>query len=251
MRKVESRGPRRFEILDLARGIGVAAMVVYHFFVDLRTLGFARYDLSRDPFWGGWQAFRTGIVTVFLCVTGASLYLAYEHGIDWRKFLRRTGCLLGAAIIVTLATELAVPGRTPWMGMLQSIALMGILALPFRRLGAVNVPLGAAAILVGATVSLPYFNKVPLQAIGLMTYFPATEDYVPILPWFGVVLIGLFWGQVLSRTRAVPEEAGQRLPSPARRFLSWAGRHSLMIYLLHQPLLFGTLFLIKKLSGES
>lgn len=158
---------------------------------------------------------------------------------------------MGAAIIVTLATEVAVPGRTPWMGMLQSLALMSILALPFRRLGALNVPLGFAAILAGATVSTPYFDQVPLQAIGLMTYYPATEDYVPILPWFGILLVGLFWGQVLSRSDALPEQARGQPRSRAFRFLSWVGRHSLLIYLLHQPLLFGTLFIIKKLSATS
>lgn len=248
MRDADFAAPRRFEILDLTRGLGVAAMVVYHFFVDLRTLGFVTFDLSKDL---RWQAFRMSIVTVFLCAAGASLYLAHERGIAWKKFLKRTGVLLAAAILVTLATEVAVPGRTPWMGMLQAIALMSVLALPFRRLGALNLALGALAIVVGATVSSTFFNQPPFQAIGLMTYYPATEDYVPILPWFGVLLIGLYWGQVLSSSEAAPEKTGERLPSSSRRFLSWSGRHSLLIYLLHQPLLFGTLFLIKKLSTAS
>jgi uncharacterized membrane protein len=219
-------------------------MMVFHFCLDLATHGLAKFDFSREPLWGGWQSFRAGILTLFLCVAGASLYLAHPNRVDWVNLLRRLGWLVGAAVLVTVATEIAVPGRTPWMGMLQSIALMTILALPFRRWGPCNLVLGLAAIAAGAFVSSPVFNRVPLQAVGLMTYAPETEDYVPLLPWFGVFLIGLFWGQILSRDLPPSRTNPWWIRVPPMRLLAWAGRHSLVIYLIHQPVFIGTLLLL-------
>lgn len=234
----------RLLILDTVRGVAVAAMMVFHFCLDLATHGFARFDFSRDPLWGGWQAFRAGILTLFLCASGASLYLGHQGGVDWARFLRRMGVLVAAAALVTVVTEFAVPGRTPWMGMLQSIALMSVLGLPLRKLGRWNLILGLVAIGTGTFVTSPVFNRVPLQAVGLMTYAPATEDYVPLLPWFGTFLVGLFWGEVLSRKDISTRGDPPWTPGVPLRLLAWAGRHSLLIYLIHQPVFIGVLLLL-------
>ena len=90
-----------------------------------------------------------------------------------------------------------------------------------------------------------WFDAPGRRWIGLMTHKPPTEDYVPLLPWFGVVLLGLFAGPRIigfaRRTAGVLNRHG------LVRGLALAGRHSLIIYLLHQPLLIGTLFLYVKL----
>lgn len=235
--------PRLF-ILDAARGLAVGAMMVFHFCLDLATHGFANFDFSRDPRWGGWQAFRAGILTLFLCASGASLYLGHQTGVNWPSFLRRQGVLVAAAVIVTVATEIAVPGRTPWMGMLQSIALMSVLGLPLRKLGRWNLVLGLAAIGTGSLVTSTVFDRVPLQAVGLMTYAPATEDYVPLLPWFGAFLVGLFWGETLSQGDGLSRGSPPWSRAVPLRLLAWAGRHSLLIYLIHQPVFIGVMLLL-------
>jgi len=77
-----------------------------------------------------------------------------------------------------------------------------------------------------------------------MTYKPATEDYVPLLPWFGVVLIGIFLGRTLFGGARVPEWAQWESRGPIARGLALAGRHSLVIYLVHQPLLMAVLWVV-------
>jgi uncharacterized membrane protein len=92
-------------------------------------------------------------------------------------------------------------------------------------------------IALGATVQLPLLDQPWLNWIGMMTHKPATEDYVPLFPWLGVVLIGVAVGSLLPRMQRTLA-AGDRI---APRWLAWVGRHSLVIYLAHQPILVGAL----------
>jgi uncharacterized membrane protein len=73
-----------------------------------------------------------------------------------------------------------------------------------------------------------------------MTHKPPTEDHVPLLPWFGVVLVGVALGAALPRARVALDRMGRLSP----RWLGWLGRHSLLIYLVHQPVLIGALRVI-------
>ena len=77
-----------------------------------------------------------------------------------------------------------------------------------------------------------------------MTRKPITEDYVPLLPWLGVVLIGMFIRQQLLRARHLAPARGWPAAGTLGRSLEWAGRHSLAIYMVHQPLLIGILYLL-------
>jgi uncharacterized membrane protein len=71
-----------------------------------------------------------------------------------------------------------------------------------------------------------------------MTHRPATEDYVPLLPWFGVVLVGIAvgWWVVERRLRA-----SQWVSRASAQWLIWLGRHSLLVYMVHQPIMIGIL----------
>jgi uncharacterized membrane protein len=77
-----------------------------------------------------------------------------------------------------------------------------------------------------------------------MTYLPYTEDYVPLAPWFGIVLIGIFVGKVIFNQEDEPALLARPAGNPLSRVLAFGGRHSLNIYLLHQPVFFGVLYLI-------
>ena len=69
---------------------------------------------------------------------------------------------------------------------------------------------------------------------------------MPLLPWLGVVLLGMALGSRLSRAPVTATTA----PSRAGKGLAWLGRHSLLIYLLHQPLLMGVIGLIAEISNK-
>ena len=232
--------PVRYPLPDLLRGLAVLLMMIYHFCYDLVFVGVLVIHFQTEPFW---LIFRGLIVSLFLGVMGASLYLGTRDGLRWSAWWRRWGWLLLAAGLVSLGSYQIFPDRFIYFGVLHFIALASLLALPFRNLGWLNLGLGGLCVGLGVTVTQPFFDQAAWQWVGLMTFKPATEDYVPFLPWFGVVLLGIWVGSRLDeRLLGWPGPAGwARLP----RYL---GRHALLVYLLHQPLLLGMLLGLRGLG---
>jgi uncharacterized membrane protein len=238
-------GGGRIPLLDLLRGLAIAMMVAYHFCFDLDYYGLIQADLNHDPFWLRWRA---GIVTGFLLVMGASLWLAAGRGVRWRPYLRRLGLVAGAAALVSLSSWAMFPRSWIFFGVLHFIAVASVLGLAFVRLRWTNLVLGLLLTGVGVSFAFPFFDQPAWQWFGLMTYKPFTEDYVPLLPWFGVVLIGIFLGRMLFDRTPLPRFARWGSGTPVARGLAFAGRHSLFIYLAHQPLLLGLLWLLTRVA---
>jgi uncharacterized membrane protein len=88
-----------------------------------------------------------------------------------------------------------------------------------------------------------------LSWIGLVAHKPATEDYVPLLPWIGVVAAGIGLAELWRHVNFQVPEALRRLQPWPWRLLRWLGRWPLTIYLVHQPLLMGILALIRILAA--
>ncbi|HEY8567435.1 MAG TPA: heparan-alpha-glucosaminide N-acetyltransferase [Beijerinckiaceae bacterium] len=233
---VPAQASGRWQALDVARGVAVAAMILYHLVWDLSATRLLPPELALSP---GWRAFAWCIAASFLALSGISLVLAHGAGIRWPAFLRRLALVAAAAAAVTVATWFAFPDSYIFFGILHAIALFSVLALP--GLAMPWWALGAAAALVFAVAALwtgDLFDAPPLAFLGLRTRPPVTNDYVPIFPWFGFVLVGLMLARLASPALAA-RIGGWRSRSAAARGLAFGGRHSLAIYLLHQPLLFG------------
>jgi uncharacterized membrane protein len=152
--------------------------------------------------------------------------------------------------LVSVATLLAAPDEPIWFGILACIAAASLLAAPFLRAPAwASLVAGAVALAAPRLLASAAFNPPALVWLGLGTEDPSTLDWRPLLPWAGVTLIGLG----LTRL-ALPQLLASKLarwrPGPPGRALAFAGRHSLAIYLIHQPILFALLFVGAQLSGE-
>ncbi|HEB57731.1 MAG TPA: DUF1624 domain-containing protein [Gammaproteobacteria bacterium] len=230
---------QRYPILDAARGFAILLMFGYHFCFDLAWFGLADFDFYHSP---AWQNFRTLIVTLFLGIMGMSLYLSTHTGINWRRFNRRLAMILGYALLVSIGSYLAFPDSMIFFGILHFAAAASILGLLFLHFHVANLVIGVILILIGNYITHPFLNQPSLQWFGLMTHKPVTEDYVPLLPWFGVVLIGHFLGRLIfSRLR--PALVIQwRNRGWLRRTLCFGGRHSLHLYMVHQPIFLGLLY---------
>ena len=234
--------PSRLILIDALRGFAIGLMVIYHFCFDLSYFGLAPFDFYRDHFW---LNFRTLILSLFLGLVGVSLVLASRPRLNVRRYLRRLILLVASAALVSLSTWWMFGERLVFFGVLHFIAVASVLGLLFLRAGWLNLIAGVGVILFATQYQSAWFDTPGRRWIGLMTHKPLTEDYVPLLPWIGVVLLGLFagpyimqWSQAhLQRTRHAVH----------LRWLVLAGRHSLVIYLIHQPLLIGALSLYVKL----
>lgn len=235
---------QRIILIDLLRGLAIALMFIYHFCFDLDYFGYISAEFNRDPFW---LNFRTLIVSLFLGVAGFSLYLA--HHTQWRMqaWLKRFGWLVLAALAVSLSSYLMYPRTFIFFGILHFIALASLLGLFFIHLGYINLLLGSIVLIIGNHYSHSFFNQAAWQWVGLMTHKPATEDYVPLFPWFGMVLIGLGLAHWAKNNQKITNLLHWQNHHPAVTTLGFAGRHSLLIYLLHQPVFLGLLYLVTKL----
>jgi uncharacterized membrane protein len=234
---------KRLPLIDTLRGFAVAQMIVYHFIYDLNYFGWVKLAMNREQPWVSWRAL---IVTQFLLLVGLSLVLRHAFKPQWRDFWRRWAQVAGAAALVSAGSWLVFNQRFIWFGILHFVAVALILvrmALPWRNW--LVLP-AALALALGLLIREPFFDQAPWSLIGMTTLKPRTEDYVPLLPWLGVVLLGAVAGY---RWQA----AGFRLPgalasinaSPPR-LLTWLGGHALTVYLLHQPVLLGLLWLARQ-----
>ncbi|MBE2274724.1 MAG: DUF1624 domain-containing protein [Rhodobacteraceae bacterium] len=227
----------RYLAIDLARTAALAGMVVFHFCYDLEIFGW----LPQGTVVTGWFWWQARIVAgSFIFLAGLGLWLAQGKGVRPRAFLHRLARIAAAAALVTLATRLAMPGLTIFYGILHSIAVSSVLGLLFLRLPAPVTVLAAAAVAI-----LPQIWSNPalggwLVWIGLSGTVPITADFEPLFPWFAPFLLGIATGRGLSHFGLWP--ALDWPATPLLRRLAWPGQHSLAIYLIHQPVLFGAVF---------
>jgi len=222
--------------LDALRGVAIVAMIAYHFCFDLRYFGLLRADFEHD--WR-WLTARTLILSTFLLCAGISMVLAHRNHPAGHGWMRRVLAIAAAAIAVSAASYLMFPQTYIWFGVLHAIALSLVLARPFVQRPAVAVVAGIAIIVAGLSLADPAFDGRSLGWLGFMTQKPPTEDYVPLFPWSGVMLLGIGAGHALVRTRF----KAFAVPARAPKSLRWLGRHSLAVYLVHQPLMIGLLWL--------
>ncbi|MFT3856874.1 MAG: heparan-alpha-glucosaminide N-acetyltransferase [Aquabacterium sp.] len=243
-------------------------MAVFHFCFDLSNFRLIQADFYRDPLW---TTQRTCILSLFLLCAGAGQAVATHQGQTWARFWRRWAQVVGCALLVTLGSAWMFPRSFIYFGVLHGMAVMLIVARLSAPLGPWLWPLGAVALSLPRFFGAPFFDSVWMNWTGLVTHKPITEDYVPVLPWIGVMFWGLAATQWTLKHRpqwmswaACPDTAAQahrrqsgggtcgdntaptRHPAPRppmrlRQALVTLGQWSLTFYMVHQPVLIGLL----------
>lgn len=212
-------------------------MLAFHFSFDLNHFGLWSpvQNFHRDPFW---TTQRTCIVSLFLFCAGlgqaAALAAAQSEARFWRRWAQVAGC----AALVSLGSAIMFPRSWIAFGVLHGIAVMLIAVRFGSRLGPWLWPLGLMAVVLPRLLQHPWFDAPLLQWTGLVTHKPITEDYVPVLPWLGVMLWGVAAGQWLLAHRRT--WLAGALPA-ALVPLAGLGRWPLTFYMLHQPILIGAI----------
>lgn len=168
---------------------------------------------------------------------------AHAEGALVRRLWLRGFRIVSLGLLITLAIGFSGIGRLDF-GILHLLGVSIVLALPFRRLAWANLLLWGAFFIAGAVVQSIDVTTMWLLPLGFAPADYAPLDYFPLLPWFGVVLLGIGLANLLY----APSGRRFHLPdfstsAPVLR-LQPLGRHSLVIYLLHQPALWGILFIL-------
>ncbi len=228
-------GGARFDRLDALRGVAIVWMATFHFCFDLNHFGLLdpKQNFYADPFWT-WQ--RTCIVTLFLFCAGLGQAVAAAAGQGWPRFWRRWAQVTGCAVLVSVGSAFMFPRSWISFGVLHGIALMLLATRLLARSHIALLVVGLIALVLPWLVQHPFFDTRATNWVGLVTHKPVTEDWVPLLPWLGVMLWAAALGQWLLARR--PRMLQGPVPAVVRP-LAALGRWSLTFYMLHQPVLIG------------
>ncbi|MCB1501593.1 MAG: DUF1624 domain-containing protein [Bauldia sp.] len=239
----------RLAAIDIAKGIAIIAMVAYHFSWDLSYRQLIAADVGSDL---GWRLFARGIAGAFVFLVGVNLVMAARTGFHPRPYLRRLAILLAAALLVTGFTYYAFGAEGfVFFGILHLILVASVLALPFLWAPAWLALIAAVFFLAGAHfLTSPVFDGWPFYWLGLSPDPPVSYDFVPVFPWFGVALLGVAAGKLLVANPGLGLWRWQPTGWPWKALMA-LGRWSLIIYLLHQVILFPLVGWIAPLVGPS
>ena len=247
MTEISAAKRPRLPVIDIARGVAIVAMVIYHLCWDLSFYGFIPVDVGYDP---GWVFFARSILFAFMFLVGVGLVLGHGDGMRWKRFWRRWLFLVAGALLISLGTWLTFPESFVYFGVLHAIALFSLLALPF-----LFTPIWLTALVGAVVIALhflyrdPLFNAVPLSWIGFWEVPPLTNDLVPVFPWLGVVLGGIVVARLVRGSRVETRLGEIRPGNRLARTLGWMGRWSLVIYVVHQPLLLAVIAPLSMATG--
>lgn len=239
---------QRFWEIDFLRGIAIIMMVLYHLLYNLHY--FAHYNVN--VYSGFWMYFARTTATTFIFLVGVSLSVSFfrtkkihkDRNKLFMKYFRRGLKVFSWGLIITLVTWVFLREGFVIFGILHLIGISIILAYPFLKLRYWNLSIGLFCIFLGAYLKGFVFNFYWLSWLGFRPAQFYSVDYFPLLPWFGLVLIGIFFGNLLY------SDCSRRFQLVDLSFFSgikvfcFLGKHSLLIYLLHQPLIIAVLFIL-------
>ncbi|MDO8649044.1 MAG: heparan-alpha-glucosaminide N-acetyltransferase [Candidatus Peregrinibacteria bacterium] len=230
---------RRLEI-DLLRTLAIAMMVVYHLAFDLVTF----HGWEIDVFTGGWRLFARATATLFLLLVGVSFVLSYQradHPPPYRKYAKRALIILGAAYVVSLATFVVDPETYVRFGILHLIGTVTFVLPILAPLREGNILIGSAIIVLSPLLKRTA-NTALLIPLGITPPWFQSVDYFPLFPWAGVILMGVGIGYAVYVRMGLRHSSWEG--TPLLWSISTPGRYALLLYLLHQPVLFSILAII-------
>ncbi|HQT82090.1 MAG: hypothetical protein B7Z60_06470 [Ferrovum sp. 37-45-19] len=211
----------RLLFIDELRGMAICMMVVFHFCYDLNYFHYTQFNILESSFWTTW---RTVIVAWFVFISGVSISFAPNNH---THFIKRITKLFLSAVTISIVTYFLFGNRFIYFGVIHFFLIATMVTYPIRENKKSLAMLGTLILLISNTCQLSVMNPNYLNWIGLNSLKPATEDYAPLFPWLGLYFIGVASAPFLIHKKSLKIKA-----------LSVLGQHSLMIYLIHQPVLF-------------
>jgi uncharacterized membrane protein len=226
---------QRFDRLDALRAVAILWMACFHFSFDLNYFRLIHQNFYTDPVW---TVQRMCIVTLFVFCAGLGQSIAIEQLQTWPRFWRRWVQIAGCALLVTAGSMWMFPRSFISFGVLHCIAVILLLTRVSAGAGRWLWLLGLLAMIAPQFIHHAWFDSRLTNWTGLVTHKPIAEDFVPVLPWLGVMWWGVAAGRwVLCHRRVWITGALPAVLNP----LAVLGRWSLSFYMVHQPVLLGLL----------
>ena len=228
--------------IDRARGMAIVAMVIFHFAFDMMYFGYAPAGMVYQP---AWRLFETSIASSFLFLAGLSFMLAHGQSFKPAKFIKQLTPIAVCAALISAVTYVLFADAMIRFGILHSIATLMVLAIVLRHVPPLGLAFVTVAILAGY-----FWAAVPVElpaVFGALIYTDTTSfsvDYRPLVPWGAAFVLGMSCAAFIKRNPSSHRQI-RRVWWP----LEWAGQHSLLIYMVHQPILFAGFYLVQSIKG--
>ena len=240
----------RSQLIDGLRAIAVLAMIVYHFAWDLGFFNIVDPVLVNS---GWWKTFAVSIGSSFLFLSGISFWLSSCKGIKFRKFFKRFLILFSAALIVSLGTYQANSNTFVFFGILHLLSACTLLGLLIYRLpSTLIIFIGLSVIVLKPYLISDFYEPKYLAWIGLYTGSTGSVDFYGFIPWSSAYILGLGFSKITFKIKEEGKWINNFLFSNSRKnsklikTFFWMGRNSLLIYLIHQPILIGLIYTYMK-----
>jgi uncharacterized membrane protein len=217
--------------IDFLRTVAIVLMIIYHTAYDVTEL----YGWDIDIFDGWWRVLARGAAILFLSLVGISFSVSWKRTAPSRRdrYFYRGGFLVACGLLVSTATYIADPDTYVRFGILHCIGVSMILLPFFMWLKEGSIPVGIFVMWIGRYAGHLSSSTSLLIPVGITPLHFRTVDYFPIFPWFGVILIGCGLGHFLY----VRHSFGLLRNTQWVHWTLWPARHSLAIYLMHQPII--------------
>ena len=235
---------KRFWEIDFLRGLAIISMIIFHIIYDLNYFNIFKIDIDNQF----WTIFRVSIFGLFFLLVGVSLSLSYSKNTKFLKYLKRGLKIFFWGMIITLVTVIFMQKGYVLFGVLHFIGFSIILAYPFLRFSYLNLVFAIPIIAVGLYLFDLSFDFQWLLWLGFRPQYFQTVDYFPLLPYFGIILIGIFLGKKLYpnyERRLKLKDSSNKKPV---KFFEFLGKKSLIIYLIHRPVIIGIILVVSFLK---
>ena len=226
----------RVNEVDILRGMAIVLMVIFHFFYNLAAFDWLDISTNKDI---EWRVFRAVIVSGFLLAVGMSSYLVYSKHVNLIKLSKTVAKLISVALLLTVGSLFMYPNAWVYFGIIHFIAVALPISVIFARFPTVALIVGVACL---AAYHLDWISMRPiwLWSVEHLSIPRKTTDLVSFIPWISPVLIGIYLMHKSLFNIKISENV-------ITHKLALLGRHSLAIYLIHQPIMYGAMLAISKL----
>ena len=251
---------RAFE-LDFLRGIAIVMMMFMHFSYDVRyEFGFDTFEYLRSAWF--WSFIHPIIIVLFVGLSGICCTFS-------RNNLKRGLKLLAVAMAFTVVTSfITYKIGIECLILFNVLHMLSVSTLVYALVSLIEKKTKIKAeqmsfilVLFGMWVAMTsvHLSMFDCSTENMLFYplgfiikgEPDVADYMPLIPWMGVFLIGAGLGRMLYKEKkTLFGGAGEKVRAFTKP-LEFLGRHSLIIYLIHQPIIYFVLYLIFKIAGKA
>lgn len=226
--------------LDLLRSIFLFFMIIYHFYWDLIYFHYINNSAFANLLW---TKFAHLTAIGFLTIVGFSLTLSFELGNKStfnKRFFTRLLKIATSALAISIVTYIIFPENYIFFGILHQILISSLLLFFLLRF---NILISILFVLFFLLYNYKNVYSSYFLWLGLSPITTSSLDFVPIFPWTAWTIIGSIIGKFYIKYKIIWN-------MKPNNFISWFSKKSLFIYLIHQPILFGLVFIFNFYSLE-